>query len=175
DPRSGRQILDRDLERRLAVAGRDPLGKRHADLVMRAYPWLARRLELDAAARVAFLNKCLKVSPYEEEAWLEFARLVKAGELQADQKQVVLGQLASLQKTFANYPDFVRRMLDDLVAAQPDAGERVKLYEQAAALFERARRPDLACDARLKATELLCEQGRWQAAAQGLTLAIRKF
>src|SRR5262249_39864154 len=59
DPHTGKQILDRDLERQLSLAGRDRAGKRHVELLMRAYPWLQEKLGWDARQRVAFLNKCL--------------------------------------------------------------------------------------------------------------------
>src|SRR5216683_2629162 len=40
DPKSGQEMMDRDMERRLWVAGTDRAGKRQTDLIMRAYPWL---------------------------------------------------------------------------------------------------------------------------------------
>jgi hypothetical protein len=175
DPKSGEQILDRDMERRLWVAGNDRAGKRQADLIMRAYPWLCKHLDLDVKARVAYLDQCLKVSAHNEPAWLTFAKLAKEGELDATQKQVVLSHLSSMNKTFADYPDFVWKVFDDLLTVQSDAKERAKLYETVVALFEHHGRPDLACDARLKIAQLWCEQEKWDKAAQGLTYTIHKF
>jgi hypothetical protein len=175
DPQTGRRMLDRDLERRLAVVAADPAGKRQAELIMRAYPWLCRRLRLGARERVAYLDSCLKVSPYNEAAWLECVRLVKANELQADQKRTVLGHLPLLYDKFANYPDFLSRVLDGLLLVEPSPRERIRFYDRAVALFERTGRADLACAARLKVTELWCEQGEWQTAANGLIRTIRKF
>jgi hypothetical protein len=175
DPQTGQQMLDRDLERRLWVVGQDASGKRQADLLMRAYPWLVSKLEMDVKARVVYLDKCLKVSPYNEDAWLEFARLCKAGELATGPKAIVLTHLAGLSKTFANYPDFVWRLIGDLVTIQTDPKDQVKHYEQVVTQFEKAGRPDLACAARLKITELWCAQEKWQTAGQGLIATIRKF
>jgi hypothetical protein len=175
DPHTGQHMLDRDMERRLWVVGRDLTGKRQAELLMRAYSWLGERLGWNVRTRLAYLDRTLQVSRYNEDAWTEFGRLVRDGDLQADQKQVVLAHLASLSKTFAAYPDFVRKLLDDLVAVQPDPGERIKLYEHAVKLFESGGRADLACNARLQITDLLCDQKKWKPAAQGLIVTVKKF
>jgi hypothetical protein len=58
DPQTGQDMLDRDMQRRLWVAGNDRAGKRQADLIMRAYPWLCQRLDLDVKARVAAIDRC---------------------------------------------------------------------------------------------------------------------
>jgi hypothetical protein len=175
DPQTGRQMLDRDMEHRLGVVGRDPVGKRQAHLVMRAYPWLSERLQLDAKGRIAYLDRCLKLLPTCEDAWHEFARLCKEGQLDATQKVIGRSRLDSLTSTFANHPDFIARLVDDLLTVQPNKNEKVRIYESVYALFERKKRPDLACAARLKITELLCEQEQWQAAGKGLIATIRKF
>jgi tetratricopeptide (TPR) repeat protein len=142
---------------------------------MRGFSLVSERLGLDAPAQVAYLDQCLKVSQYNEAAWLEVASLVKSGELLADQKQVVTAHLSTLYRTLGDYPDFIRRLLDDLVAIEADPSDKIRVYEQAVSLYERARRPDLACDARLKITDQWCQQNRWQTAAQGLIFSVRKF
>jgi len=178
DPRTGREMLDRDLERRLSVIGRDLAGARQADLIMRAYPWLSKRLNLDLKARVAYLDRCLKVSPYNEESWIEFARMARAGELESDaEKRIARSHLFTMCQTFAGSPDFIWRLYDDLLTVQPEPEERLSLYRQALVLFEKPsqRRADLACAARLKITQELCAQEKWQIAARGLISTIRKF
>jgi hypothetical protein len=157
------------------VAGRDPVGKRQADLIMRAYPWLSQRLELDVEGRVAYLDRCLKVLSTSEGAWVEFARLCKDGNLDKTQQAVVRTHLSSLTRTFNQHPDFVARLVDDLVAVQPDASEKIKLYESVVSLFEKTGRADLACAARLKITDLWCAQEKWPTAGKGLISTIRKF
>jgi hypothetical protein len=175
DPQTGREMLDRDMEHRLWVVGRDPIGKRQANLVLRAYPWLSQRLDFDVKARVAYLDRSLKLLPSCESAWLEFARLCKEGELDSTQKGIVRARLDSLTLTFGNHPDFIARLVDDLLTVQPNPNEKIRQYEVVYSLFEKKQRPDLACAARLKITELLCEQGRWPAAGKGLISTIRKF
>jgi hypothetical protein len=175
DPQTGQRILDRDMERRLWAVGKDLQGKRHAGLAMSAYPWLSQQLSLDAKERVAYLDRCLQVSPLDEDAWLEFARLAKEGQLQAEQKAAVRAHLTTLYKTFPAYPDFVLRLVDDLLTVQPDPAERVKVYVEVVALCEKANRADLACAARLKITDFLGAQDKWPLASQGLIYTIKKF
>ena len=54
-------------------------------------------------------------------------------------------------------------------------GEKIKQYEAVLAQFEKAKRHDLACDARLKLTELLVEQSKNATALTGLAGSVRKF
>jgi hypothetical protein len=175
DPQTGQQMIDREMEHRLGLVGRDPLAKRQARLVMGAYPWLSERLQLDTKGRVAYLDRCLKLLPSCEEAWLEFARLCKEGQLDSSQKAIVRSHLDSLTTTFANHPDFIARLVDDLLTVQPSQSEKIRYYESIYALYEKKKRPDLACAARLKLTDLLCEQEKWPTAGKGLIATIRKF
>jgi hypothetical protein len=174
DPQTGQQVLDRDLERRLYLAGSNRVGKRQVALLMRAYPWLQEKLNWDVGKRVAFLDKALRLCPMSEEPWLEFARLVKSNELQAAQKGVVRSHISEVLKQFDKHPDFVQRVFNDLLSLHEPA-EQVKLYQQAVALFERSRRPDLACEARLHITDALARGKKWQAAGEGLFTTIYRF
>jgi hypothetical protein len=174
DPQSGETLLDRDMERRLNLAGRDRQGKRQVDLLMRAYPWLAEKESWDVKQRVTFLDKCLKLSPQHDGPWLEFAKLVKVKELADDQKKIVRSHVSTVLNDFKAYPDFVARIFADLLGVFEPA-EQVKQYQQAVALFERAGRPDLACDVRLKITDALVEQKLYPAAMDGLVATITKF
>src|SRR5262245_13165948 len=135
DPKTGEKMLDRDMERRLWVAGTDRVGKRHADLLMRAYPWPCQEPDLDLQARASYLARCLKVSPYNEAAWEAFARMAREGELKANNKEAVLAHVASMSKTFAGYPDFIWEVFGDLITVQPDPKERLRQYETVAGVF----------------------------------------
>jgi hypothetical protein len=77
--------------------------------------------------------------------------------------------------TFARLPDFTWKIFPELVAYQDDVKLQGALYERLVALYEMAGRPDLACEARLKLTDMLVEQGQYLAAVQGLAFTIRKF
>ena len=174
DPQSGRLMLDRDMERRLWLAGTDRLGKRLSSLIMRVYPSIANASKLETKEKVAYLQHCLKVSKYNEDAWLHFARLAKNGELKDENKKIALTQLASLNQTFAPYPDFIWKIFDDMIEVATPA-EKIKQYDAVLAQFEKGKRADLACDARLKLTELLVEQAKNSTALTGLTTSVRKF
>jgi hypothetical protein len=174
DPHTGKDMLDRDMERRLSLAGRDRAGKRQASLLMRAYPWLAEKLNWEVTQRVTFLDKCLHVCPRYDESWLEFVKLVKAGDLAADQKSVIRSHVTSALANFKDHPDFLERLFTDLLAIFPP-DEQVRLHQQAVTRFEQAGRADLACMARLQITDALAAQKKWQTAAEGLTTTIQRF
>lgn len=174
DPQSGKQMLDRDMERRLWVAGSDRLGKRLSALLMRVYPSIALAASFSTEEKVAYLDQCLKVSKYNEDAWLQFALLAKRGELKDENKKIALGHLASLRQTFTNYPDFIWRIFDDLIEVADDA-EKTKQYEAVLAQFQKAKRADLVCDARLKLTDLLIARAKHATALTGLTATVRAF
>jgi hypothetical protein len=174
DPQTGIDILDRDMERRLNLAGRDRVGKRLGTLLMRAYPMLAEKLEWDVKQRVTFLDKCLHVCPRLDETWLAFAKLVKEGELPAEQKAVIRPHVTSALVQFKDYPDFLEKLLADLlIVFKPD--EQIDTLRQAVAQFEKLGRADLACAARLHITNALIEQKRWQSAGDGLVVTITRF
>ena len=174
DPQTGQQILDRDMERRLTVIGYDPIASRQARLAMRAYPLVVQAGNLSAKEKVAFLDRCLLVSSQAEDVWLEFARLAKAGELN-DLKGTTAARLATMTKTFAKYPDFIARLSDDLLTPETSVMARIKHYERVTALYEKAGRPDLACNSRLKIAHHHEDQKRYKEAATALTQAVRKF
>jgi hypothetical protein len=174
DPQSGRLMLDRDMERRLWVTGTDRLGKRLSALVMRVYPALARAASFVTKEKVAYLDQCLKVCKYNEDAWLQFALMARRGELKGENKKTALGHLASLKQTFSKYPDFIWRVFHDLIEVAEDA-EKVKQYGAVLQQFQKARRADLVCDARLKLTELLVGQGKHATALAGLKATVTAF
>jgi hypothetical protein len=175
DPKTGLPMLDRDMERRLWVVGNDRFAKRQADLVMRAYASICNKPEVDLTARVDYIDRCLKLSPHNEAAWMTFAALAKARDLSDAQKKVVLAHVATMSKTFADYPDFIWQEFDNLITVQPDKKERVTLYQTVETLFEKHSRADLACDASLKIATLLAEQEKWQTAGKGLMQTIQKY
>ena len=174
DPHTSLDILDRDMERNLNLAGHDRLGKRLGTLLMRAYPLLAEKLNWDVKQRVTFLDRCLHVCPRLDEPWLEFAKLMKAGDLPADQKAVIRPHVTSALVHFKDYPDFLEKLFTDLLPVfKPE--EQVDLHRQAIAQFEKAGRADLACAARLQIADALIAQKKWQTAGDGLATTITRF
>jgi hypothetical protein len=175
DPQTGQKILDRDMERRLAVVAMDKQAKRQAELAMRIFPGLSDKLNLDTKGRLAYLDKVLKVSPYNEAVWLELARMAKVGELTADFLPAVMAHVDTMFKSFANYPDFTWKIVNDLLALQTNKVQRNSVYQRMVALYEQANRPDLACDARMLWMDFLVEEKKWSTAAAGLAYTINKF
>jgi hypothetical protein len=175
DPQTGEKLLDRDMDRRLWTVGQGPEAKRQADLAMRAYPGLRDRKGLDTAARIAYLDRVLRVSPYNEQAWVELASMAKAGELPRAGIGTPRARSSTLVKSFAAYPDFVWRISADMLAGDPSAAERLKHLQLVGGMCEKAGRPDLTCAARLKITEELATQKKWKDAASGLNRIVRKY
>jgi hypothetical protein len=101
--------------------------------------------------------------------------MAKDGETTTENKKAILDQANRLVTVFAKYPDFSWKVAPDLLAVQPDKLSRNRFYEQLVVLYERAERPDLASQARLKWAEFLGEEKKWVLAAQGLTQTIKKF
>jgi len=136
---------------------------------------LRKYLKLDSRQSFDYLDRVLKVSPYNEGVWLELAGQVKAEEVGAKERPGVLGHLATLMRIYEKYPDFVWKVAPDLLQIQPDQAARTRTYEQIVLAFEKKQRPDLACEARLKWLEYPEESKQYAAAAKGLTQTMLKF
>ena len=142
---------------------------------MRAFPLLRKVLAFDARRTFDYLDRVLKVSPYNEGVWLELAGQVKTEELTAKERPVVLNHLGNLTRLYEKYPDFVWKVAPDLLQIQPDKAARTRTYEQLVLSFEKKGRPDLACEARLKWLEYPEESKQHAAAAKGLMATMGKF
>jgi hypothetical protein len=175
DPQTGVEILDRDMERRLSAAAADRVGKRQSDLVMEFYEGVAKANNFDPKKKIQFLTDVLKLSPVNEAAWLELARMAKDGETTPENKKAILEQANRLVKVFEKYPDFSWKVAPDLLVVQPDKASRNEFYNNLVKLYEKAERPDLASQARLRWTELMVEDKQYTAAAYGLAQTIKKF
>ena len=175
DPQTGVEILDRDMERRLSAAATDRNGKRQAELAMQYFADVAEANTFDAKKKIQYLREVLRVSAFNETAWLELARMATAGEATGDNKTAVLEQADRLLTTFAQYPDFSWKVAGDLLSVQSDKLNRNRFYERLAVVYETAKRPDLACEARLKWADFLGEEKKYALAATGLSQTIKKF
>jgi hypothetical protein len=173
DPKSGKKMTDRDLERRLTFVGAAPQNARHADLLMRAYPLYRERKNLTPAQQVAYLRKVLEIFPSAERAWLALAELYREGTT-ADHSTAV-STVNRAFTTFARFPDFFWAIQDDLITAVKDRLVRTSLYEKSVLSFEALGRPDLACEARLKLVDYQVEAKEYKKAADGLAQTVRKF
>ena len=175
DPHTGQPTTDRELELRLHTVGIDPIAKRQADLVMRSYAMLRERAELDTADQLLFLSRVIDLSPGNEEAWKALAKMSRDGQITKTNSKPMVTVLNRLFTVFTSLPDFTWVVFDDLVSFQDIPKRRAELFGRLAALYERAKRPDLSCKARLKYAEYLVADKRVDEAIQGLTVAILLF
>lgn len=175
DPKSGRQITDRQLELRLHTVGSDPVAKRHADLVMTAYPLLQDQLALTTSARFDYLRRTVELCLGHDQAWQALADMATLDEVKQKHRKQMTRILDQLFRTFANFPDFTWTIFDDLIQFEDRLKERIKLYERLTILYQAAQRPDLACEARLRLSDLLVEDGRELEAVDGLAATIYAF
>jgi hypothetical protein len=154
--------------------GLDTLARRQAKLAMRAYPNLSKAEEMGVTERVAYLDRCVQLFGQAEEAWTELAKMARDGELN-EMNTVASARLATLTKTFAQCPDFLARLSDDLLTPETSSAAKIRHYTRVVGMYDKAGRPDLSCNVRLKIAQLQEEAKQYQAAAQTLTLAVRKF
>lgn len=175
DPHTGLRTTDRELELRLHTVGMDPVAKRHADLVMRSYPMIRERTEIDTTEQLLFLSRVIDFSPGNEQAWITLAKMSREGQITKANSKPMLTVLNRLFTTFANLPDFTWVVFDDLVSFQDLPRQRAELFGRLAGLYEQAGRPDLSCQARIKFAEYLVADERREEAIQGLSVAILLF
>ena len=125
DPKTGKKMTDRELERQLTAVGNAPHSSRQADLLMRAFPIVRDKKELSTRQQLAYLNKVLLVYPMCDAAWLELAALHRDGKLTDAQEATRLVNKAL--STFARFPDFSWKLVDELLTPQKDKSYRTQL------------------------------------------------
>jgi hypothetical protein len=173
DPKTGKRITDRDLERRLTAVGNAPLSSRHASLLMRAYPIARDAKDYTTRQQLAYLNKVLAVYPMCGEAWVELAALHRDGKLTDAVEATRLVDRAA--GVFAKFPDFSWKVVDELLTPQKDKVYRTRTFEKLATSYQNLGRPDLTCEARLKLVEYQTEAKDHKKAFDGLANTVRKF
>ena len=173
DPKTGMDITDRELERRLTAVGNAPQSSRQADLLMRAYPIVRDAKEFTTKQQLAYLNRVLTLFPMSDAAWLELAALHKEGKLTDASEATRLVDRAV--NVFAKFPDFSWKVVDDLLTPQKDKQFRTRTFEKLVASYELLGRPDLACEARLKLVEYQVDAKDQKKAFNGLAFTIRRF
>ncbi|MEK6259673.1 MAG: putative Ig domain-containing protein [Planctomycetota bacterium] len=175
DPQTGKGITDRDLELRLQAVGLNPLSFRHAKLLMQVYPQLRDKLGWKPMQEIVFLNEIIEMCPGNEAAWQQVAKLARDGRVTTESYRLVTAMFDKLFRTFANFPDFTWQVFDDLVQYQKNDKQRNKFYERLVQMYEAGGRPDLACEARLRLSDYLLEEGRSKDVIAGLAFTIKKF
>lgn len=173
DPKSGKKITDREMERHLTAVGAAPHNSRQADLLMRAFPVVRDARNLTTKQQLAYLNKVLALFPMSDAAWVELAALHRDGKLTDSVEATRLVDKALT--TFAKFPDFTAQIVGDLLTAQKDKIYRTRTFEKMATAFEVLGRPDLACEARLQLVDYQADAKDYKKAFDGLANTVRKF
>ena len=173
DPKTGRDLTDRAMERRLTVLGASPQSGRQAELLMRAYPLICEAKKYTARDKENYIRKVQNVFAADEKSWLALAELYSSGELN-DANQAFLAANRAVT-TFAQFPDFSWQLAGPLLTPITDKARRVRLYERLVLSYESLSRPDLACEARLALADYQTAEGDHKKAADGLANTMRKF
>jgi hypothetical protein len=173
DPKTGNEMTDRELERRLTAVGNSPHTSRQADLLMRAYPIVREAKAFTTKQQLAYLNRVLSLYPMCDGAWVELAALHRDGKLTDAAEATRLVDRAV--NVFAKFPDFSWKVVDELITPQKDKVYRTRVFEKLVASYELLGRPDLACEARLKLVDYQTDAKDNKRAFDGLAYTIRKF
>jgi hypothetical protein len=175
DPHTGTRATDRQLELRLHTLGSDIIAARQSGLVMRAYPMLREKLDLDLPQQLSFLYLVLKFCPGNEAAWETLARISREGRITKTNSKPMRQALDLMFFTFRHFPDFTWIVFDDMISYEESPLQRAALYARLAGMYEQTGRIDLSCEARLKHADLLSTDGRSSDAIASLAAGIMLF
>ena len=175
DPQTGESITDRDLERRLNAVGVSTIGRRHAALAMRAWPAISDAQKPDFKAQLAYFSQVLKLSPWNEAAWKELAKVARENQdLNAADRKELHKAFRTLFTVFAGVPDFTVEVFNDLLCYETKPKTKIEYYYQLLDLYARAKRPDLSFKALPGLVELLVGNERKSEAVDMLAAVIKQ-
>lgn len=175
DPRTGRDVTDRELEVYLFQVATDPAAHRHARMALTAYRVLCDRRQPPAGNRFAYLEKALPMCPTDQGLWTELAAVVKGGGLEGKHRTAAAALIPRLFTVFARHPDLTWRFYTDLAGIDPDPKRRIRDLTQLVGLYDRTARPDLTCEAVLKLADLFVESGKPRDAIMAMGAAVKRF
>jgi hypothetical protein len=174
DPQTGLRISDRDLERRLHAVGANTQGRRHAELVMRAWPLIRGQRELEFSDEVDYLSQTLGLSPWNEQAWRQLAATAKDAELSVVDRKNLQKAFLMLFTAFAQLPDLTTEVFGDLLVFETKTKKRIEYYFQLLEMYAAGKRPDLSFQALPQLIQILVAENRQTDAVAALSAAIRK-
>jgi hypothetical protein len=114
-------------------------------------------------------------SPGNEEAWKAIAALAREKQITKSHAKLMAKVFDSLFKTFSSFPDFTWSVFDDMTSYEERPKQRILWYARLVALYEAAKRVDLACEAQIKLADLLLADQRPKEAVDALAAAILKY
>ena len=176
EPQTGKSITDRELELRLHTVGLDAKAKRQSDLIMKSFPQLVADAGLDIRDKEKLISAVIKLCPGNEAAWQALTDMSTS--FVAEHKRnrsKMLKKIDTMFRTFENFPDFTWKLFDSMIEFETEPKKRNKLYGQLLAHYISYGRPDLACEARLRLTDYLVDDGSQAEAVEGLAATIVAF
>lgn len=168
EPWSGLRTTDRALAMNLSAIGRDTIAYRQSVLALRAFNHIAAEKNLSAREKLDYLGKVLDLNPLSTVAWRRIAAMVRSGDFDKKDANLLKMYFNRFFRDFSQHPDFTWEVFDDLVSFSAWQRNRGKNYGKLCTLYEQAKRPDLACRARLKYGKILADEGKQGEALKGL-------
>jgi hypothetical protein len=175
NPQTGKRITDRQLELRLHTVGLNATAKRQAEMAMTAYPLLLEKESMDVSEQFSYLGSTVKLCPGNEDAWRAVAEMASNETVREKHKKQMTEILNQLFVNFSNFPDFTWEVFDNLTQIEEEPKKRIAMFNRLALMYIAAKRPDLACEARLKLTDLYIADEQQKAAIDGLASTIDAF
>ncbi|MCX5677468.1 MAG: hypothetical protein NTX87_21005, partial [Planctomycetota bacterium] len=178
DPLTRRDVLDRDVELE-AVA----LAKSYPGWLDAAAAFFIAQLiqEEDCTKALGLLEGAVQRNPYCDMPWRLVAGWCEQGIVSQELGEKMYD---TMQKSFANYPDLMFEVLSRILQPRmkpgtkpPDAevAKNLQLLEKAFAMYEAAKRPDLAVRLRAFQGQYTEAVGRRDDALKGYVLCSEKY
>ncbi len=168
EPWSSQGTTDRNLAMKLYGIGIDTAAYRQAQLALKAYRYIAAKEAFTPRQQLDYYAKTIDLNPYATDAWRGMAELARGGELDKKDTNTLKKYFNLLFQAFAQHPDFTWEVFDDLISFEPWKKQRGENYAKLCALYEGAKRPDLACKARIHYARQLVVEERIPEALKGL-------
>lgn len=167
DPIKDITVTDRQFTMKLYSIGQDQTVYRHSELVFEILDDLANQENWSSMDQWEYLVNLIKLNPISEKAWQRMARMVQQGEMKGHDIQVKK-MVAQLLINFRQFPDFIETVFDDLISFDSNVKKKTQYYGKLCSQYEKAKRPDLSCNARIKYANYLVLDKQTQEALHGL-------
>ena len=175
DPPRSVSVTDRELAMKLHSIGSDATAYRLSLLALKAFDRISATESLPATKQLDYLGKVIDVNPFAVDAWKRTAAMVRNDEIDKKDAGALKKYPNLLFRHMAAFPDFTWEVFDDLVSFEPWKKQRGENYGKLCAFYETAKRPDLACKARIQYAKYLVEEDRIAEALKGLAATCMMF
>ena len=175
DPPRSASVTDRTLAMKLYSIGKDATAYRLSLLALKAFDHIAAAESLTSSKRLDYLGKVIDVNPFAVDAWKRVAAMVRNDDIDKKDATTLKRFPNLLFRHMAPFPDFTWEVFDDLISYEPWKKQRGENYGKLCTFYETAKRPDLACKARIKYAKYLVEEDRIPEALKGLAVTCMMF